>query len=157
MKATMGWHTKSDRKKQKKRSQDGRSVWCVTGFTMLTFISTATAAEAGLRVCNQTANPAKVALGRVVGHDWRSLGWWQIPPGKCAGILPEALAARYYYLYGTDGRSGTWSGSRSFCTAEDTRFEISGRGDCALRGYDVKGFFEIDTQDRADWTEFLSD
>lgn len=114
-------------------------------------------AAAGLTLCNKARVSAKVALGRAVGKTWESRGWWHVPPGTCATLIAGPLDARYYYLYGTDGRSGTWSGGTNFCTSADGSFTISGRGNCAARGYDSKGFFEVDTQDRTDWKQTLSD
>jgi len=114
-------------------------------------------ASAGFAVCNKAQLPAKAALGRFDGKVWRSEGWWTIPPKKCETLLSGPLDARYYYLYGTDGGSGTWSGDMNFCTAPLGPFSIAGRGHCAARGYDRKGFFEIDTGDKANWTQSLSD
>ncbi|MGA7711338.1 MAG: DUF1036 domain-containing protein [Rhizomicrobium sp.] len=114
-------------------------------------------AFAGLAVCNKAALPAKVALGRFDGKVWRSEGWWTIQPQKCETLLSGPLDARFYYLYGTDGGSGTWNGGKNFCTSASGPFSIPGRGHCAARGYDRTGFFEIDTGDRADWTQSLGD
>jgi uncharacterized membrane protein len=113
-------------------------------------------AEAGLRVCNRAGVTAKVALGRFDGKAWVSKGWWTIRSGNCQTLLSGRLDARYYYLYASDGGAGTWSGDTMFCTAEKGPFAISGRGGCAARGYDGKGFFEIDTEDKADYTQSLS-
>jgi len=113
--------------------------------------------QAGLQVCNKAKLTAKVALGRFDGKAWKSEGWWAIRPKTCETLLSGQLDARYYYLYGTDGGSGTWSGDTGFCTADGRPFSIAGRGSCAARGFDRKGFFEIDTQDRANWTQSLSD
>ncbi len=112
-------------------------------------------AQARFAVCNKASLPAKVALGRFDGKTWRSEGWWTILPQKCETLLSGRLDARYYYLYGTDGGSGTWNGSKGFCTAAVGPFSIAGRGHCAARGYDSMGFFEIDTGDNADWTQSL--
>ena len=114
-------------------------------------------AEAGLKVCNKTAQPAKVALGRFDGTHWMSQGWWTIAGHDCAEVIAAPLDARYYYLYATDGGPGTWDGSHGFCTASAATFEVTGRSDCAARGYDRKGFFEVDTADKQDFTQSLSD
>ncbi len=114
-------------------------------------------AQAAFTVCNKASTPVKVALGRFDGKVWRSEGWWTILPRKCETLLSGALDARYYYLYGTDGGSGTWNGDKAFCTASVGPFSIPGRGNCAARGYDRKGFFEIDTGQKANWTQTLSD
>lgn len=114
-------------------------------------------AYAGLQLCNKARVPAKVALAHIAGKTWESRGWWTVPPGTCTTLIAGPLDARYYYLYGTDGRSGTWSGGTNFCISAESTFSVAGRGNCAARGYDSKGFFEIDTQDRSDWKQSLSD
>lgn len=113
-------------------------------------------ARAALNICNQTALPARVALGRFDGANWTSQGWWTVNPKACAGILTGPLQGRYYYLYATDGGGGTWEGKTHFCVAPDPRFEAKGRGDCAKRGFDRRGFFEVDTGKKLDWTQTLS-
>lgn len=114
-------------------------------------------ALAGLTVCNETARPAKLALGRFDGTHWTSQGWWTIASHRCTAVVPTPLDARYYYLYASDGGPGSWDGGHSFCTAATDTFKITGRGDCAGRGYDRKDFFEVDTGDRPDFTQSLSD
>lgn len=113
-------------------------------------------AEARLSVCNRSERAADVALGRYNGGMWRSEGWWKIGPNACADVIKSALDSRFYYLYASDGASGTWDGSKAFCTGPG-RFAIVGRAHCAARGFDRKGFFEIDTGEKADWTQSLSD
>ncbi len=114
-------------------------------------------AEAGFAVCNKTAIPARVALGRFDGTDWTSQGWWTVQPHKCRTLLTGALVSRYYYLYASDGGPGSWAGSRSFCVSGEERFRIAGRAACARRGYDRKGFFLVDTGQKPDYTQWLSD
>lgn len=114
-------------------------------------------AEAGLDVCNTTKSVADVALGLQSDGGWQSRGWWSIPPGQCRTVIAAKLKARYYYLYATDGGAGTWGGKTAFCTERSNAFAIGGRGRCSARGYDTKGFFEIDTRERPDWKQSLSD
>ena len=114
-------------------------------------------AEAKFSVCNKGAREARVALGRFNGVRWMSEGWFHIAPNKCAPLIPGKLDARYYYLYATDGAQGTWDGSKNFCVGTEDHFSIVGRGGCVARGHDRRGFFEIDTGDRIDWTQNLSD
>ena len=113
-------------------------------------------AAAGFNVCNKGAHAAKVALGRFNGRDWESDGWWTVKPKDCAKLLIGTLEARYYYLYATDGRLGSWDGTHGFCVANG-RFAIVGRTGCAARGYDRKGFFQVDTGNAPDYTHKLSD
>jgi uncharacterized membrane protein len=121
----------------------------------LTF-ALATPAEARLLVCNRSAHMTSVALGHFNGTDWMSEGWWTIAPKTCANLIRSPLDARYYYLYATDGAAGTWDGSKAFCTAT-RKFSIVGRARCTDRGFDRKGFFQIDTGEAPEWTQTLSD
>lgn len=113
-------------------------------------------AEAAFNVCNKANLNARVAIGRFDGTNWSSIGWWTIAPKACAGLLTGPLDARYYYLYATDGAAGTWEGSTHFCVAPNAKFSIAGRGQCGKRGFDSRGFFEVDTGNAPDWTQTLS-
>jgi uncharacterized membrane protein len=114
-------------------------------------------AQAGLNVCNKGARDVKVAVGLFNGTRWTSQGWWQVAPKKCSALIPGKLVARYYYMYASDGAVGSWDGGKSFCVGTDAQFSIVGRGGCAARGFDRRGFFEIDTGNRLDYTQILSD
>jgi uncharacterized membrane protein len=113
-------------------------------------------ANAALHICNKSDLAARVALGRFDGANWTSEGWWTIQPKTCAGILTGPLQGRYYYLYATDGAAGTWEGKTHFCVAPNARFRAVGRANCAGRGFDRRGFFEVDTGKKPDWTQSLS-
>ena len=56
----------------------------------------------------------------------------------------------------SDGAAGVWEGKTHFCVAPDKRFKSVGRGDCAKNGFDSRGFFEVDTGKKPDWTQSLS-
>lgn len=114
-------------------------------------------AHAALSVCNKTTHPASVALGFYDGTNWSSTGWWTVPAGDCTRVVDAPLIARYYYLYAVhQDIGGAWEGDRSFCIGMG-RFNVQGRGDCAVRGLQVKKFFQVDTGDSLDWTENLAD
>ena len=121
----------------------------------LILVSTVSA-RADFTVCNKADITAKIALGQYNGTTWESRGWWTVPSRKCETLIPGRLNARYYYLYGTDGESGTWNGGTYFCTLAEPKFAITGRGNCAARGYDRKGFFAIDTGNSPNWKQSLS-
>jgi uncharacterized membrane protein len=124
---------------------------------VLAFLFAAAApASASLSVCNSGSHAAKVALGRFNGKAWESDGWWTVAPKACARILIGPLEARYYYLYASDGANGSWDGHHGFCISAG-KFAIVGRGSCAARGYERKGFFEVDTGNAPDYTHKLSD
>ena len=114
-------------------------------------------AAAGFNVCNKGARPVKVAVGRFDGTRWISEGWWHVESRKCSEVIAGKLVARYYYLYASDGAVGTWDGGKSFCVGTEDRFSIVGRGGCTERGYDRRGFFEVDTGNQLNWTQSLSD
>jgi len=114
-------------------------------------------ARADLRVCNETANPLTVALGYRAERGWMSEGWWQTPPGDCRVLYQGTLERRFYYVFAADDiGGGAWDGSVFMCTRDET-FTIFGVEDCLARGYERTGFFEIDTQNRSDWTLQLTD
>lgn len=112
-------------------------------------------ALAGFNVCNKTGTAVRVALGRFDGAQWTSEGWWVVKPADCAALITGPLQARYYYVYATDG-TGIWEGKTNFCLSPNDRFKAEGRADCARRGFDRRGFSEVDTGGNADWTQTLS-
>lgn len=124
---------------------------------LFVLVSLAGPAVAGLKVCNKTKSPMKAALGRFNGKEWMSEGWWTIAPGHCSQLISARLDARYYYLYATNGGPGSWDGGHAFCVSGGEVFKIDGRADCAGRGFDRKGFFEVDTGQKTDYTQNLSD
>jgi uncharacterized membrane protein len=114
-------------------------------------------AFADLRVCNQTGNPVSIALGYRAERGWQSEGWWVATPSQCATVYQGALNSRFFYLYVADDiGGGAWDGSVYMCTRDET-FTIFGVEDCLARGYERTGFFEVDTQNKSDWTLQLTD
>jgi uncharacterized membrane protein len=133
-----------------------RTTLFTTLFLSVTFVAAATPALAAFNVCNRAAQPARIAIGRFDGASWTSEGWWTVRPKSCSAILTGPLQGRFYYLYASDGPAGTWEGKTRFCVSPGQRFKATGRGNCAKRGYDTRGFFEIDTGKKSDWTQSLS-
>jgi uncharacterized membrane protein len=118
---------------------------------------TAAPAQAELRVCNETGNLVSLSLGYRAERGWMSEGWWQAPPGDCRTLYQGNLQRRFYYLYAVDDvGGGAWDGDVFMCTRDET-FTIFGVEDCLARGYERTGFFEIDTQNRTDWTLQLTE
>ncbi len=114
-------------------------------------------AQADLRVCNQTRNPLNIALGYRAERGWQSEGWWLAGPDDCAIVFQGDLNARFYYLFAADDvGGGAWGGGVYLCTRDET-FTIFGVEDCLARGYERTGFFEVDTQNRSDWTLQLTE
>ena len=128
---------------------------------MLTGLTLSTApAYADLRVCNQSSNQVSIALGYRAEKGWQSEGWWVAPPTKCAIVYQGDLTtvkSHYFYLYVADDiGGGAWQGNNYMCTRDES-FTIFGVEDCLARGYERTGFFEVDTQNKPDWTLQLTD
>jgi len=116
-----------------------------------------TPALADLRVCNQTADPVSIALGYRAERGWQSEGWWVAAPSQCATVYQGNLNSRFFYLFAADDiGGGAWDGNVYMCTRDDS-FTIFGVEDCLARGYERTGFFEVDTQNKSDWTLQLTD
>ena len=117
---------------------------------------TALPAHAAFKLCNKTGQMVRSAIGRFDGPKWTSEGWWTVAPKTCNALLTGPLQGRFYYLYATDGGAGVWDGKTKFCVAPEKHFKSGGRGTCAARGFDRRGFFEVDTGKNPDWTQTLS-
>ena len=129
----------------------------ITLFVALVCAFAASPAQADLRVCNQTRNSVSIALGYKAEQGWQSEGWWVAAPSACATIFSGDLNARFYYVFAADDiGGGAWDGSVFMCTRDET-FTIFGVENCLARGYERTGFFEVDTQNKTDWTLQLTE
>lgn len=117
-------------------------------------------AYADLRVCNETTNQVSIALGYRAERGWQSEGWWVAKPTQCATVYKGDLnsgGSSFFYLFVADDiGGGAWDGTVFMCTRDET-FTIFGVEDCLARGYERTGFFEVDTQNRSDWTLQLTE
>jgi uncharacterized membrane protein len=109
-------------------------------------------AAADFRVCNNTANRIRVAIGYKDASDWTTKGWWNLGPNKCDALLTGKLTARYFYVRAAEQNNGSEWGGKAFLCTSPGEFTIQGTQQCSARGYDRSGFTEVDTQDRPDWT-----
>lgn len=127
--------------------------WLVAGLSGLAWTGPA---RAELRLCNQSFDVLNVALAEPSGQDFATRGWWRVAPNQCATLQREPLQSRYYYVFATDVFGNeVLVGSIPMCVAP-RRFQIEGQQDCLLRGYLDARFAEVDTQDRPDWTVFVT-
>ena len=134
-----------------------RTLLLLAGLVLSALTFSSAPAFADLRVCNQSTNQVSIALGYRAEKGWQSEGWWVAPPTKCAVVYQGDLHSRFFYLYVADDiGGGTWDGSVYMCTRDES-FTIFGVEDCLARGYERTGFFEVDTQNRTDWTLQLTD
>ena len=113
-------------------------------------------ARADLKLCNKTESRVGVALGYKDKDGWASEGWWNVGPNNCETLLKGPLIARYYYIFAVDyDKGGSWGGSSMMCT-RDKLFTIRDIVDCKERGFQLTGFFEVDTGEEIDWSISLS-
>lgn len=114
-------------------------------------------ASADLRLCNMTGSRVGVAIGHSDAEGWVTEGWFNVPSRECETLLEGDLTSRYYYVYAIDyERGGEWGGRTPMCT-RDRAFTIRGIENCLARGFDRKGFFEVDTGQQKSWTIQLVD
>lgn len=113
-------------------------------------------AQAALDLCNDTSDPQNVAIGYKNADSWVSEGWWQVPVGECAEVVPGVLPRRFYYLrVETEGWVFT-DDKLGFCVDDDD-FSISGDDSCARRGFRHENFARIDTGPKTpDYSHSLS-
>ncbi len=107
----------------------------------------------GLTWCNDTPHKVMAAVGADDGKTITSRGWYRIDPGKC--LHPDVTGVPkqiYSFAEAVDADNRTiklkdkpldWGGTKQLCT-RDSKFEISGQGDCASRGFSTTGFAAID-------------
>ena len=110
----------------------------------------ASSAHAAMIFCNRTQSPLEAALGYRETVDWISEGWWRIEPGQCARVFGKPLTQRFYFYYAAaltsaakDKPPVVWKGKYQFC-ADEKAFKVEGDENCAGRGFQVKGFQEVD-------------
>jgi len=129
-----------------------RLALALLGFSLTALLISAAPARADLRVCNQSTDQVSIALGYRADKGWQSEGWWVAPAGKCSIVYQGDLHSRFFYLYVADDiGGGSWDGGNFMCTRDES-FTIFGVEDCLARGYERTGFFEVDTQNKTDWT-----
>jgi uncharacterized membrane protein len=113
-------------------------------------------AQADLTICNQTHEPAGIALAMKVGAQWTSSGWWTVKAGRCKAVLEGALGEGPYFIHGAHYNvGGRWEGDEKFCIARGS-FSIKGRGDCKGRGYQPAKFLKVETNGKSDWQHTLA-
>jgi uncharacterized membrane protein len=107
----------------------------------------------GLTWCNDTSYKIMAAVAEDDGKAVTSRGWYGIAPGQCLHADLGAKPNRVYsFAEAVDGSARpvslkgkplNWGGATTLCT-RDSKFEISGQGDCAARGLNATGFAPVD-------------
>lgn len=117
--------------------------------------------ERGLILCNQTDYLVWAASGRLRQDDFESTGWLPVPSAQCAQIINSNLTDRFYFYYAEAvhedgrpvreaGRAKVWGGDKTMCI-KPTRFAIRGDENCIARGFENRGFIQIDTGTAQRW------
>ena len=124
----------------------------------------ASAASAGLKLCNRTSYVLYAATAFPAGAETVTKGWTRIVPGTCQVAIKEALIAPVYYVHAHSslahsGSSRAWGGKFSFCV-KDTNFvthvalTVAG---CPSDDLFALPFAEIDTHHMRAWTMTFSE
>lgn len=114
-------------------------------------------ARADLKLCNATPARVGVAIGYRKADGWVTEGWWNISAKTCETLLKGRVPSRYIYVHAIDyERGGEWVGQTMMCTAAQS-FAIQGTENCAQRGFQRSGFYEVDTGEADEWTIRLAD
>ncbi|MDF0596645.1 DUF1036 domain-containing protein [Psychromarinibacter halotolerans] len=100
--------------------------------------------DAGLEICNDTADVQSVTIGYEGAEDWTSEGWWNIDPGACMVPALDGVNRRYIYYRAEIDGGDFYGESYFFCTTPEA-FVIVGDTECEARGYDREDFAEVDT------------
>ncbi|MBO6677943.1 DUF1036 domain-containing protein [Parvibaculum sp.] len=113
-------------------------------------------AHAEYRFCNKTSYVLDGAIAFEADGAWKSRGWTRIPPGDCTDVLEGSIEERDYFVFARsiDAHKGSikyFSGNTGFCIVDDA-FEIEGRDQCAMRGYDSADFLRVRTTAGENWT-----
>ncbi|MFN3934522.1 DUF1036 domain-containing protein [Parvibaculum sp.] len=119
------------------------------------------AAHADYKFCNRTSYVLDAAVGYSAGEIWKSRGWTRLMPGSCETVLEGPVGGGDYYVFARsfDAHKGSikyFSGNSAFCIV-DAPFEIEGRDQCAMRGFDSADFLKVETKAGAEWTTSFSE
>ena len=135
----------------------------------LALLFTTTTSQAELQVCNKSAERLSVSVGyKHSEYGWTSEGWWRVGLGDCTTIIKGDLGNRYYYIYATGHKGGTWSGPKKqdggfFCitkekyTFHNREYQRGETINCEQRSLQTKKFSVIDTDDSKDFTYNLTE
>ena len=132
-------------------------------------LMTATAGHAEFKVCNKSKERANVSIGyNSSEYGWTSEGWWAVPIGDCVNILNGDLKSRYYYVYATGHKGGTWSGPKDqdggfFCirkekyTVHNRDYQKDSTISCEKGRFETKKFRIVDTGETTSFTYNLTE
>ncbi|MEQ9519377.1 MAG: DUF1036 domain-containing protein [Parvibaculum sp.] len=118
-------------------------------------------AQADYKFCNATSYVLDSAIGYETDTGWESQGWFRLLPGSCEAALPGKINYDTYYVFARsidahEGGTKYFDGSDRFCTTMGD-FLVSGRNDCATRGFDSYDFTRVETRQGNDWTTTFSE
>lgn len=138
-----------------------KTILQIAAAALLCWLALPGAAHADYQFCNRTSYVLDAAIGYSSDDIWKSRGWKRLLPGSCETMLEGPVDDGEYYVFARsfDAHKGSikyFSGNTSFCIVE-APFEIEGREQCAMRGFDAADFLRVETKAGASWTTSFSE
>lgn len=138
-----------------------KTILQIAAAVLLCWLALPGTAHADYRFCNRTSYVLDAAIGYSSGEIWKSRGWKRLLPGGCEAMLEGPVDGGEYYVFARsfDAHKGSikyFSGNTSFCIVE-APFEIEGREQCAMRGFDAADFLRVETRAGRSWTTSFSE
>ncbi|MBI1328772.1 MAG: DUF1036 domain-containing protein [Alphaproteobacteria bacterium] len=121
------------------------------------------AAQAQLKLCNQTSYVLYTATGALANTQIVTHGWTRVVPGECRVVANERLSgAMFLHAHSSHAHSGpprTWGGASQLCTKE-TDFNLQVAANfrrCESDDAFLTPFATVDTKGNAAWTTTLTE
>ncbi|HUD50671.1 DUF1036 domain-containing protein [Parvibaculum sp.] len=140
-------------------SPSGGEVKVFACIALLCLLFLPSPAHADYKLCNATSYVLQGAVGlqgEAPATEWHSQGWTRVLPGSCASLLAGPVKTASYFVFARSmdvhqGPAKYFSGNERFCTIPKDFF-ITGRDNCALRGYESNEFIRVEARAGDDWT-----
>ncbi len=120
-------------------------------------VSSASAQDAGWKLCNNTSYILDAATGRPEGTGITVDGWVKIQPGQCRIAVGAPLQTNYHFVYARSseahrGGRREWGGKTPLCIDTTGGFSIESPPDCATMGLETRTFRAVKIENASGWT-----
>lgn len=107
--------------------------------------SPASARVRGLTVCNNSHEPASVALAQRNSDGWVTRGWWRIEAGDCQKVVDGRVRGQTYGIHAGGAEGGRWGREFELCVSRE-RFEYHyADSNCPYGRWARFNIFEVDS------------